>query len=331
MIIRQTVIFFVLLLSGVLIIGCSQTQTAGKTDKMNISIVGEKLIISNNSVGLVTYQKAPLTDPAGGDMFKGSDFFHPLKTPSGFIVTELQPEDHLHHFGLWWPWKYVMVNGRKVLFWEPQRGEGIVEAQGVAGYKADKGSASFTAESHYVDRTVPNGPEVVLNEKVSVNVSNIVKSPVSGYYLDVAITHSCAMKSPVEVVAYHYSGFTIRGTGSWNKENSTVLTSQGIKRTGSNFTRADWIRVQGDADQGNKAGFVMMSCPQNRDTPQLLRTWDKESDNAIFINFNPVQEKPWLFEPGKEYTQKYRLFIYDGTVTEERAQKLWLDYAAEKH
>jgi hypothetical protein len=141
-----------------------------------------------------------------------------------------------------------------------------------------------------------------------------------------AITHSCATEAAVEVVKYRYSGFSIRGTASWNKDNSTLLTSLGKEQIGSNFTRADWVRVQGDAAGGSKAGFVMMSHRQNRDTPNLLRTWEDMHGGVTFINFNPVQEKPWYFEPGKEYTQKYRLFIYDGSVDAEQAQKLWLDY-----
>lgn len=337
MIVRRMALLCFLSILPMVIAGCARSEIAGgitKTccsapSKMDISVVGEKLIVSNNAVDLVTYQKEPMANPVGGDMFKGSNFFHPLKTPSGFVITELQPQKHPHHLGLWWPWKYIMIDERKVLFWEMQHGEGIVEAQGVTDYKADKESASFTAKSDYLDRTAPNGPEVVLNEKIEVSISNMIQSPAPGYYLDIAITHCCATEKPIEIATHTYSGFTIRGTGAWNKDNCTILTSQGIGWDGSNFTRADWVRVEGDAGNGSKAGFVMMSCPQNRDTPQLLRTWDKQTDNEIFINFNPVQEKPWQFEPGREYTQKYRVFIYDGSVDLKETRQIWADYAAE--
>ena len=294
----------------------------------DISVVGEKLVVSCSSVDLAAYQRQPMANPKGGDKFKGSNFIHPLKTPSGFVVTGFQPDDHLHHFGLWWPWKSVAVDGRTVLFWELQAGEGIVEAKGVRDYKTDKGMAYFAAESDYVDRTAPNGPEVVLHEQTAVTVSGIVQLPALGYYLDIGITHRCATSRPVEIVSYRYSGFTIRGTEKWDRDNSTLLTSAGMGWSGSNFSRADWVRVEGDTDNGGKAGFVMMACPENRDRPQRLRTWGQEIDKAIFINFNPVQEKPWLFEPGKDYTQRYRLFVYDGTITAEQAQRLWEDYAA---
>ncbi len=330
MAIRQNISLSLLFSLTTMISGClpelDKTGSA-KHSQFDISEVGEKLVVTCNSVDLLTYQKQPMTNPKGGEKFKGSNFIHPLKTPSGFTLTGLQPQDHLHHFGLWWPWKFLEIDGEKTLFWELQKGEGIIEAQGIANRKNGKGQASFTAVSHYIDRTAPNGPEVVLNEKVAVTVTGIVESPVPGYYLDLAITHSCATEAAVEVVKYRYSGFSIRGTASWNKDNSTLLTSHGKEQMGSNFTRADWVRVQGDATEGNKAGFVMMSHRQNQGTPNLLRTWENQHNGATFINFNPVMEKPWNFEPGKEYTQKYRLFIYDGAVTGEQAQKLWLDYS----
>jgi len=54
---------------------------------------------------LVGYQAKPLSKPNGGDKFKGSNFIHPLKTPSGFTLTAANPRSHHHHhFGLWWPW-----------------------------------------------------------------------------------------------------------------------------------------------------------------------------------------------------------------------------------
>lgn len=330
MAIRQNVLVSVMFIAAVMICGCLSEKGQGdslRPSKFDVSVVGEKLVVSCNSVDLLAYQKQPMGNPKGGEKFAGSNFIHPLKTPSGFVLTDLQPDDHLHHFGLWWPWKFLTVNGKKTLYWELQEGAGVIEAQGITSRKEGKGRANFTALSHYIDRTGTQGPEVVLKEKVAVDVTGIVESPVSGYYLDLAITHSCATEAAVEVVKYRYSGFSIRGPACWNKDNSTVLTSGGKERVGSNSTRADWVRVQGDADGGNSAGFVMMSHPENRDTPNLLRTWEDMFNGAIFINFNAVQSTSWHFEPGKEYTQKYRLFIYDGTVSDEQAQKLWLDYS----
>ena len=293
----------------------------------DIKLDKQKLTVKQGPTDILTYQAQPMTDPIGGDKFKGSNFIHPLKTPSGFTLTDLQPADHLHHFGLWWPWKFVKLGERKILCWELQKGDGIIQAKKILKRKTTPTGAEFTAASDYIDRKAPGGPRVVLHEKLYAKITEPVDSPADGYFLDLTITHRCATETPIEIVKYRYSGFGFRGTSSWNKDNSTMLTSEGKNRDTSNNTRAKWVRVQGDTPSC-KAGIVFMSHPDNYDQPQRLRTWNsKMHDGSTFVNFNPVQEKSWTLEPGKDYTQRYQLFVYDGTVSAEQSEKLWQLYA----
>ncbi|MBN1765034.1 MAG: ThuA domain-containing protein [Sedimentisphaerales bacterium] len=288
----------------------------------------QRLTVRQDQAELLSYQAQPMSDPIGGEKFKGSNFIHPLKTPSGFCVTDLQPPDHLHHFGLWWPWKYIIAEGRKIVCWELQQGEGFVRAKGIVKHNTDQAGVVFVAESEYIDRTAPAGPKVVLHETLEAQVTRPVDFPAQGYFLNLLITNRCAIDSPVEIVKYRYSGFGYRGAESWNKNTSTLLTSEGKDRDTSNFTRAKWVRVQGDVPGGGKAGVVLMSHPDNHDHPQWLRTWDStQFDGAVFVNFNPVQENSRTFEPGRDYIQQYQLFIYDGSVTAGQAEQLWQDYA----
>ena len=271
---------------------------------------------------LIGYQTKPLLKPRGGDQFKGSNFIHPLKTPFGSVVTEIQPSDHLHHFGLWWPWKYLEVEGRKVLCWELQNGDGLVRAQ-----KSNPTPEGFTAKSIYVDRKAPGGPRTLINETLNARISKIVDHPVRGYSLDLEIIHETAVDKPVTVLKYRYSGFAFRGTSKWNKNNSSVLTSEGKDYDSSNSTRAKWVQVEGSTEEGHTAGVLLMSCPRNHDHPELLRTWNSRTHNgAIFINFNSVQNASWRFEPGKKYTRRFRVFVYDGTLSAEQAEAMWGQY-----
>ncbi|WP_199555533.1 DUF6807 family protein [Sandaracinobacteroides hominis] len=41
-------------------------------------------------------------------------FLHPLQTASGKILTELYPADHIHHRGLFWGWRQVLLNGKPI-------------------------------------------------------------------------------------------------------------------------------------------------------------------------------------------------------------------------
>ena len=275
---------------------------------------------------LIGYQAKPMSNPKGGDKFKGSNFIHPLKTPSGFVVTDVQPSDHLHHFGLWWPWKYIETEGRKVLCWELQKGDGVIQAQ-----ESRATPEGFTANSIYIDRKAKDGPRTLINETVNAKVSKIIDQPVRGYNLDLEIVHEVTIDKPVTVVKYRYSGFALRGTPAWNKDNSTVLTSEGKDYDSSNFTPAKWVKVEGDAEKDQKAGLLMMSHPGNHAHPELLRTWNSGTHNgAIFINFNTVQKESWVFEPGKKYTRNFRVFVYDGTLTAEKADALWTQYSSGK-
>ena len=134
----------------------------------------------------------------------------------------------------------------------------------------------------------------------------------------------------MEIIQYRYSGFSIRATAAWNSENSSILTSEGKDRFEANFTRAAWVRVEGDAGGGDKkAGVILMGHSANHSHPEFLRTWDRQHKGAVFINFNPVQKASWFFEPGESYMRRYRVFVYDGAISEEEADGLWRKYNEE--
>ncbi|WOO41361.1 PmoA family protein [Rubellicoccus peritrichatus] len=271
---------------------------------------------------LIEYQAEPIANPKGGDAFKGSHFIHPLKTPSGFVITQIQPNDHKHHFGLWWPWKYIETNGRKVLCWELQRGDGIIQA--AESKQLDNG---LITSSHYIDRKAKGGPVVLLHETTTLTASAITEVPLTGYNLDLSIAQKSATDQPITVSTHHYSGFSIRATADWNKTNSTVLTSEGKDRHTANGSQARWVRIEGETPNVKTAGLLMMSHPSNQAHPEKLRTWNQQHDGAIFINFNPVADTDWVYQPDKTYTRNYRLFIYDGALSEDNADALWNSYA----
>jgi len=51
-------------------------------------------------------------------------------------------------------------------------------------------------------------------------------------------------------------------------------------------------------------------------------------DIINFVNFNTVQEMSWEFQQGKKYTRTFRVFVYDGSMTTEDAEKMWQKYSA---
>ncbi len=287
-------------------------------------LLGKGLVpITVDGTELVFYQASPLEEPKGGKAFKGSNFIHPLKTPSGFTVTDSQPGDHLHHFGLWWPWKFIEADGRKILCWELQKGDGIVEAR-----EASAIPNGLLTRSLYLDRKAPDGIVPRIEEITHLTTSSLIDQPAPGYFLDLKIAHQASGDQPVTISQYRYSGLGFRGSAHWNKDTSTILTSEGNERDSANSTRARWVRVEGKTDSGGKAGVLLMGHPSNHDHPEKIRTWNKQHHGAIFVNFNPVMEKSLILKPGEPLTRQYRIYIYDGTITQKEVETLWKQYAA---
>jgi len=307
----------------------AQAQTANVQQELRFEErkTGQLAVLEGDHAGL-TYQTGRCVTPKGGERFASSDFIHPLRTPAGFVLTDFQPNDHLHHLGLWWPWKYLKVDGRQINCWEMQRGEGHVEARKVSRKEVDHGTASFTVEGVYTDRKAPGGPVTLLEETDDVTVTRQTAATYDGYLIDLKITHRCAVQKPIEIEKYNYSGFCFRGTPMWSTNNSTLLTSEGHDRDHSQATQARWVLVQGQAAKAAKAGILLMSHPANPSHPELLRTWDSKAVKGnVFVNFNPVQKESILLKPGTDLVRRYRVFAFDGTLSQAEADALWKVFA----
>lgn len=308
------------LLSLGLLFGFTQLQAASEGAATPVPDAGSVPIkLGEDVVGF--YQAQPMEHPLGGEKFRGSNFIHPLKTPSGFTITDFQPCDHLHHFGLWWPWKHVQLGDRQILFWELQGGDGIINATGVE--HTDDG---LLATADYLDRKHSDGAKVILRETTRIQTSAAEDAPASGYFLEMEISHRVVGDERLIVTPYRYSGFSIRATHVWHKDNSTIATSHGKERYTANASKARWVLVKGDTDTGGNAGFLMMAHPDNQSHVESIRTWDKWHNGAVFVNFNPVMENPWVFEPGNDYVRKYSFYIFDGEISVEDAEVLWKQY-----
>lgn len=111
-----------------------------------------------------------------------------------------------------------------------------------------------------------------------------------------------------------------------------VKTFKGTDKSNGNGTRARWIDVNGEAGvPAGRSGILFLSNPGNYNHPEQLRIWPTGQNRGVenvFVNFNPAQEQEWLLEPGQTYGLKYRMYIYDGEMTPQRAERIWRDYAA---
>ena len=60
------------------------------------------------------------------------------------------------------------------------------------------------------------------------------------------------------------------------------------------------------------------------------RVWPEDANKRgdVFFSFSPTRNKDWTLLPGRDYTLRYRLLVYDGTVTAEQAEAVWKSFAA---
>lgn len=296
---------------------------------MHLGIDSVLTIRSGNNI-LLTYQFNMVYPPAGQDSsYKRSGFIHPLYTPHGQVLTSIQPKDHYHHYGLWNPWTHTVFEKDTVDFWNLIKKAGTVRFVKFTSQRKNRDFAAFTALHEHVVFKKGGGEKVALYEWQSVKVYRPAKEN-DTYMVDFTSKMRCASQSPLQILAYRYGGLVWRATEYWDKSNSDMLTSAGMTRDNTDSTRAKWIIVSGALPGNDEGGMVLLSHPSNYNHPEPLRVWDKKANNGrgdVFINFAPTKNMDWLLEPGKEYTLKYRLIVFNGKMDSAIAETMWHAFA----
>ena len=280
-----------------------------------------------------SWQRDLTVNPPGGDAFRSSAFLHPLTTPSGFVWTQGQPGDHPHHAGLWWPWKFVEVEGQSYVTWEIQQGQGAHVARDVRVIHDGPDYLQWEFHNETVIRKPGDdaGPPVtdgipVIREVAHVRLS---REGDDANVFDVVLKQEAIIDTPVSLPTNHYSGFSWRGPHSWNANTSTLITSEGHDRSNANGQPARWLLITGPTDDGEATVLIMSAAADIADAPEHLRIWDPSMYGGVpFINFNPVaKEKLTLNEDTPAAANRqYRVIAADRVITADEAEKTWRDW-----
>jgi hypothetical protein len=287
------------------------------------------LTINAGNHNLLRYFYKTVYPPAKIDTnFKRSGFIHPLWTPHGQELTRIQAPDHYHHYGIWNPWTHVYFEKDTVDFWNIKGHKGTVRFAKFVSVTNGPVYSEYEALHEHVVFKRDGSEKVALNELQTVRVYK--PEPNSDYYIvDITSKMNCASGSPFLIVAYRYAGLGWRTTGFWDSKNSEVLTSEGKTRKDTDGSKARWAIVQG-ALNDDYGGAAFLSYPANYDHPEPMRIWTENTNGRgdMFFNFAPTKDKDWLLEPGKTYTLKYRLVVFNGHFTKEKAESAWQYFAA---
>jgi Methane oxygenase PmoA len=272
----------------------------------------------------LSWRVTPLPSPAGGEKFAGSAFFPSLRTPSGFELNCIQPKDHLHHFGLWWPWKFIETGGTRHNTWELQEGQGAHQAKSAKLISSDAGTLRWEMKNQFIAKSADVSSRAAIDETATITLSRVADSHV----LDIEIQQA-PVSAPVSISSYRYSGFSWRGTSAWNKDNSTLLTSGGKGRDNANGTPARWLLVSGTTPNGKATMLIMSAAADIAGSEEKVRVWDSRAENgAPFANFNPVMDKPMTLDSNHKAVshRKYRIVAADRAMDATEAEAAWKDW-----
>ena len=306
----------------------SKKANAAKEEaSIKVQIEDGAALITEDGRKVLQYNYKTVYPPAGVDtVYRRSGFIHPLWSPDGHVLTRINPPDHYHHVGIWNPWTETLFQGKVVDFWNLVKKEGTVRFAKFISKEDGNVFGGFRALQEHVVLNDPAGEKVALDEVWDVRVYNVGHKT---WLWDFASELSCATPDPVILKEYRYGGFGFRATQDWNNQNSKVLTSEGKTRKDADATRARWCMIDGDVSNGGHSGILFMDYPANYNFPEPMRVWPENMNGRgdVFFSFSPTRNMDWPLMPGKRYVLKYRMLVYDGSITPAQAQDTWEAFA----
>ncbi|MHC4301340.1 MAG: DUF6807 family protein, partial [Planctomycetota bacterium] len=171
------------------------TSGSRVTESSAVGMIDDEGVVQVQCSGrsVLQYNHVPVPPPGGADaLYTRSAFIHPLWSPTGDILTDVHPPDHIHHMGIWMPWTNTRFEGRKIDFWNLGGGKGTVRFKEFISQTSGPAYGGFVALQEHVDLKAPQGEKAVLNEELAVRVYN-VGGPERDYWLwDFVSTQRCA-------------------------------------------------------------------------------------------------------------------------------------------
>jgi hypothetical protein len=302
------------------------TLTEGAPQPNAVAVKREKerlhLLVRGKPVFDYQMDKDALPRPDIKPEYKRAGYLHPIYTPSGTIVSDDYPVQHVHHHGIWSPWTKTSFQGRAPDFWNMGQKSGTVEFVALDRIWSGSVHGGFVARHKFVDLSAPS-PVVALHETWEVTAYNLGTGG-NATMFDLLLTQTCATNDPLILPKYHYGGLGFRGRGEWlGKDNANFLTSDGeTDRVKANAQKMRWVHLSGSVTDGI-AGLAVLGHPANFRAPQPVRV----HPNEPYVSFTPSQDGDWSIEPGKAYVARYRFVAADGPPDRSALDALWNGYA----
>lgn len=280
-----------------------------------------------NGKKVLKYNTQIVEPPEGvEESFRRSGFINPLYAPDQTVLTRIPDSvsDHLHHYGIWNAWKKVLFRGEEIDFFAPQFGQGTVRHVGVVARNEGPVYSKLQVLREHITWQNTDKETVAMSDLLDIKVNNNNKDL---YIIDMGFQYN-----PLDtflIKQYRYAGFSFRATDYWTKENTTIITSEGLTRDDADSKRSRWCIVTGDTPKGT-VSILFMSHPGNYNHPEPMRIWPSYSNNKtgnVFVNYSPSRNTDWMLLPGHSYLLRYRMLITDGALNKNEAENAWMEFS----
>jgi hypothetical protein len=257
----------------------------------------------------------PLTAPSAA-------CFHPVNTPSGVRVTNIAPDDHRHHRGIFFGWhdaEFHTPEPVKADFWgwgslAPREGR-VVQNRSVKLVSADDKQAKIAIDNEWL----------VDGKKMGDETDSATVSERDGVYV---LDLEYRIAPQYEYVAHRnaFGGFDVQcrkdGEGFYSslygKLNWPEPEYQHPER---NLPDLPWYDLTINLKQEKKTvGAAVINHPGNG-----LTTWHL-IDGLWMLNPVVIAQGPVTIRPGSPLTLRYRVVVHDGPVPTWVIQRLSEDY-----
>lgn len=272
------------------------------------------LVLSANGREIMSYNTAYLESPEKDAPWYGrSGFIHPVRSPSGIVVTDDFPVGHRHQHGIMFAWTSAIINGETVDFWNSHKKQGRVEH--VETLKADDGE--IRVRLRHVDLTAKPPATAILE---TWKLTAVPHATLNVFDLESVLETEESLK----IGEYRYGGLCVRGAAKW-AHDAVLLTSDGMGREDGNHSRTSWVAMSGKSD-GKTAGIACLGHPSNFRAPQPVRLHPE----FPYFSFAPVVLGDFTIKAGKPFVSRYRFVVFDGEPDAELLDRIWRVYAGGK-
>ncbi|MEM1026492.1 MAG: PmoA family protein [Planctomycetota bacterium] len=250
---------------------------------------------------------------------EGKPYFHPISTSRGALLTDLRPDDHPWHRGVWFSWKFI--NG--VNYWEEDRQTGRSQGQTILQ------SVERTSRSNQevrVEMRLAYGPSIheapVLTEHRVLDIAPPNKHGI--YTIDwssrfvaqaeqVFLDRTPLENEPGGKSWGGYAGFSVRLAPP--AFHARILNSSGMLGGEAVRQPAAWVAYS--LHEGG--GLAIFDHPRNVAHPVKWYI----SEGMPYVGPALLHDRSITLRPRQEFFLRYRLVVFSDQLSDKKTFQDW--------